>query len=681
MVPRLAAVFLLVAGLAPPAFADPDPKDPIPAAIRGGQNYLKAIYGPGGGAGRPGGPPPPPVAGAFGGVDGGGALPFVGGNGFGSATLAGLALLESGVPATDPAVANLERGLRASAFGTKATYELSLLIMFFDRLGRKEDTPMIQFLTLRLMGGQLRDGTWGYSCDGLALDAVTERQLQAELSKDARLVSPPTAKAPRKEKDPGKPRTDLDPPPAKKGDPKPKPEPEPKKEEPKGLHPLLEKMIVQFGRGGSPSLAIGDHSNTQFATVGLWVGRRHSVNVAPALTAIDQHYRQTQGSDGGWGYTGSGGASGPSMTCAGLMGLAMGHGAKTLTDGGGRAAKGADGDAIGKDKAVDAGLQYVGNVLAAAAAQPDPRGGPVSGFAAHDLGSNLYFLWSLERVGMVYGLTTIGKVDWYDWGSRTLVATQQRDGSWTSTSHGTADNATSFALLFLSRANLAQDLSASLRGKVRDPGTSRLVTGGDLADILGKAGTGSGSPARPEVGTPKPKTPGPTPPKAVAPTPPPVLPTLDNAGKLAAALVAAGPADRPALLEKYRDTKGADYTDALARALAELSGDAQAAPREALAARLTRMTPATLTGFMKDRNRELRRAAALACAAKGKDRIKEFGEDLIKLIGDDDPLVVQAARASLKELSGQDHGPDSAATAAGRGRALIAWQKWWAGQK
>jgi hypothetical protein len=42
---------------------------------------------------------------------------------------------------------------------------------------------------------------------------------------------------------------------------------------------------------------------------------------------------------------------------------------------------------------------------------------------------------------------------------------------------------------------------------------------------------------------------------------------------------------------------------------------------------------------------------------------------------------VQAARAALKQLSGADHGPDTAATAADRQRALLAWRQWWEGQK
>src|SRR4029077_6097982 len=96
--------------------------------------------------------------------------------------------------------------------------------------------------------------------------------------------------------------------------------------------------------------------------------------------------------------------------------------------------------------------------------------------------NNLYFMWSLERVGMVYGLTTFGDVDWYDWGSDILIRPQQRKGSWKSDGFhsGSDDSATAFALLFLCRADLTEDLSKRLKGKMTDPGSSRLVGGGDL---------------------------------------------------------------------------------------------------------------------------------------------------------------------------------------------------------
>src|SRR5262249_34494569 len=79
------------------------------------------------------------------------------------------------------------------------------------------------------------------------------------------------------------------------------------------------------------------------------------------------------------------------------------------------------------------------------------------------LGDTYYLLWSVERVGVAYDLTTIGGNDWYRWGSAILLAAQRADGGWQG-KFGT-DIDTSFALLFLRRANLSRDLTAHLKGQ------------------------------------------------------------------------------------------------------------------------------------------------------------------------------------------------------------------------
>ena len=78
---------------------------------------------------------------------------------------------------------------------------------------------------------------------------------------------------------------------------------------------------------------------------------------------------------------------------------------------------------------------------------------------------NLYFLWSVERVAMLYDLRTIGGKDWYGWGAQILVHNQQPNGAWpTAFYHGNNPPLnTCFALLFLKRSNLVQDLTNNLR--------------------------------------------------------------------------------------------------------------------------------------------------------------------------------------------------------------------------
>ncbi|MBO0700058.1 MAG: hypothetical protein J2P46_16790 [Zavarzinella sp.] len=661
MLPRFAAATALLVVLSGNLWADdPDVPAPIKRAIKGGRDYLHAVYKPGG---LPGAPLPVlPAAGAVSHT-----------TGIGSAALAGLALLESGAPADDAAVANIARLVRQSGIlNVTGTYEIALVIMFLDRLGAPQDVPVIQFLTLRLLSGQSADGAWSYNCDRIQFNPVEERQLWAELTKDAKLTT--SEGDPDKPKKKGGPRQDLDDLPKSKDEPKKDPKPE----EPKGLHPALKKLagavpVPPGFRPGPGSVAqwSGDHSNTQFATVGLWCGRRHDVDVTDALNLLEKHYRGCQSGDGGWSYTPAvgGGNSSPAMTCAGLMGLAIAFGGKNLPgpgrDRGGRP----DPDALNKDPAVQAGLKYVGDFIAAAGLPRGPRIAP----QPDDLSRNLYFMWSLERVGMAYGLTTIGKVDWYEWGSNVLVATQQRDGSWASDGFhsGSPENSTAFALLFLGRANLLEDLTAKLNGKVRDPGTSRLVRTGDLDSLLQKAGKpvdrsqGSGSKRTDSGKATQPRTD--TAPAAAR----------DPAVKLANALVDARAGELGALIEKYRDTKGSEYTDALARAAAKLTGEAQGQVREALAERLTRMKPGTLVAYMADPDRELRRAAALACGSKRKEQFAEVAEALIRLVADEDGSIAQAARASLKKLTDEDFGPEAGASAGDRLKALTAWRKWW----
>src|SRR5262249_13194528 len=73
-----------------------------------------------------------------------------------------------------------------------------------------------------------------------------------------------------------------------------------------------------------------DHSNTQFAVLGLWAARRHDVHVDCALALVEKRFRSDQKA-AGWGYLygrgeGAGSRTG-AMTCVGLLGLATGRGA------------------------------------------------------------------------------------------------------------------------------------------------------------------------------------------------------------------------------------------------------------------------------------------------------------------------------------------------------------------
>src|SRR5262249_37077417 len=122
-----------------------------------------------------------------------------------------------------------------------------------------------------------------------------------------------------------------------------------------------------------------------------------------------------------------------------------------------------------RDPAVRLGLLALGSMLDMALALPpqtNPGKPPVAVSSGVHRSQN-YLPWSLERVAVAFGLETIGKKDWYGMGSELLLLTQSQDGYWTNTFTGPVAE-TCFGLLFLRRANLAPDLSARLRGHVKD---------------------------------------------------------------------------------------------------------------------------------------------------------------------------------------------------------------------
>ena len=75
----------------------------------------------------------------------------------------------------------------------------------------------------------------------------------------------------------------------------------------------------------------------------------------------------------------------------------------------------------------------------------------------------LYYLYGIERAGVLYGTEKIGDHDWYLEGAKHLLDTQGGDGSWkvSGGEHPTWD--TCFAILFLKKAT--KPLVASTDGK------------------------------------------------------------------------------------------------------------------------------------------------------------------------------------------------------------------------
>jgi hypothetical protein len=412
------------------------------------------------------------------------------GNRLGGAALIGLTLLSCGVSAEDSKIAGIAARVRAEAPNLQMTYDLACCIWFLDKLGNDNDYPLVRKLALRLIAGQGTRGGWNYNCS--LLSPGQEEELLRLLADQPYLPTPVTGE---------------NPPP--KNDPKLKPPPKGVNANRMAVLPadLKQLPVLQFQAGQVLSAEQKwweDNSLTQFVMLALWAAQKHGVPAQRSLAMAEARFRQSQHPNGTWEYTWSlqGNVRFDSMTCAGLLGLAVGRGLDKSADGG---------RDLGKDPQVEKALLFLGHRiglkelritkeetdrarkelkelqarLSSAKAEEQPaliqrmkelqyalspnvnsQGKTIHASAWGDL----YFLWSVERVAVVYGLRTIGGKDWYAWGSEILVARQVSDGSWHDAFAGPVD--TCFALLFLKRVNVAQDLTKVLQGLggARDPG-------------------------------------------------------------------------------------------------------------------------------------------------------------------------------------------------------------------
>jgi hypothetical protein len=576
-----------------------------------------------------------------------------GGEQIGQTALVGLALLECDVAPDDPAIQRAAAAVRSAAVTTDQTYSIALCIMFLDKLGEPVDVSLIESLTVRLLAGQSSTRVWGYACPVISND---EQRRLTTLVKQ------------RAERGP-----DKDAPKAEPGQRKPE-------DLPKVIQGQLEVVRRQRAAGGGAQDMIpNDNSNTQFAILGLWVARRHGLPVDGALLQAERVFRGTVRSDGGWSYLVqtdvgdpgmlappglammSGSASKPAMTCAGLLGIGLGYGAwnetALHTD-----AKAKDPAKPGpaplkpkdpsKDKVVVNAFRLLGVWVDAMAHAPGqaPRINRVNG-------KFYYFLWSLERVCVAYGVDKIGRTDWYEWAADILLANQSPSGAWDNGEFSYNPD-TCFALLVLRRANLAKDLTRALTSQMKDGLQSTLRQGG-----VGGADLVKGR---------KPFFEGPA---AEGPREKP--PADDPAARLGTQLASASGAQQDKILKELREGKGVSYTEALAAAIPRLEGEVLKKAREALAERMSRMTSETLGVKLDDDDAEVRRAAALAVAMK---EDKSHTYRLIEMLDDREATVARAAHAALKSLSGQDFGPAKDATREQHAKAVLAWKGWWGKQ-
>jgi len=564
----------------------------------------------------------------------------------GATALATIALLECDVPKDDPAVKAAVEFVRQHAPTMTQTYSISLAIMLFDRFRDEADIPLIESLMVRLMAGQsASDGGWGYSCPPIS-EAEVQR-LRELMGKKAQL------RAQLKLPEPGS------------------------RKKPSELPPEIQQQvgrIMQQGGGGpgggqAPGVPVGlsntDNSNTQFALFALWVGRKHGLPVDGSIVKMAR-FKAAQNKDGTWSYyvptrggglipldlpgggagdpaavSGTNAAPSTQMTCAGVLAMAVFHGA--ANDQGGRNQFDAN-----KDETLNRGLAALGHMIG----EPDGKGQRLG----EKQGKAYYCLWSVERVCVSMGLERLGGKDWYNWGAEILLANQGQDGSWRGY-FGDCGADTAFSLLFLRRANLAADLRVGLKQFTLK---ARPLPGKGLPKALGT----DKPPSEDKRPTEGPK-------KAIASE-------QTEADKLSDDILKAKGEERRALLEKFQKAPvGGDHTDALALSIHRMTdNDERQEARAALQLRLLRFSEKTLFGKLEDSDSEIRAAAALACANK---EFKPTIPHLIKLLADLEPYVVRCANKALKLLSNQDFGPAEAdiGNREATVKAIADWKAWW----
>lgn len=587
----------------------------------------------------------------------------------GATALAGLTLLECGAKPDDKAVQRAADAVRKASVRLTHNYSICLAIFFFDRLGEPGDIPLIESLAVRLLAGQTSTGGWNYYCPPVS--EAEARRLEGQLAQRKELVGRDRPPKPGAVK-----RTTKDLP-----------------REIQHQLALLHRMDAAGPMSGS------DNSNTQFATLALWIAHRYGLPVQDALKRVETRFRTSQRADGGWGYFDPAmrvsawmGRSTASMTCAGLLGLAVADGKVSESAQARRPSSTKPARDFNKDLNIRKGLMALSTSIGKPVGKKDDR---QAGRAPMPQvgGRTYYFLWSLERVGVALDLKTIGKKDWYAWGAEILLANQHEDGTWQG-NYAECGADTCFALLFLKRANLVPDLTTQLTGRVQDPG-ERLLKGDGLRDGIAADKTNRLSSGLEDKNT-KPSVDGRYPdtiakntePRPIdKPLPEPPASDKPQTDKTAAEKPLTSPAARMGddlakssgtrfdlLLHNLRIGKGAIFTEALGFAIPKLKGDRQQKVREALVERLTRMTDKTLSEYLGDEQLEIRTAAVRASGAKGS---KSLIPRLIPLLRDTRGVVAEAAHKALKQLSGEDFGPKPDASREERVEAARRWLAWW----
>ncbi|MSU77445.1 MAG: hypothetical protein EXS16_05030 [Gemmataceae bacterium] len=222
---------------------------------------------------------------------------------------------------------------------------------------------------------------------------------------------------------------------------------------------LLQRLSANSYKPDRPA-DLTSNSMTQFALLAIWGSRRHDIPVRYVVFAGADSFHQSQGPNGSWSYYPDDAQLHDANTCAGLIALAMESTLREDKEFKNQTANDPPANPQAKEHCEKA-FTFLGKVIGRTKNDPTIESSYNGKFFKADAWGDYYFLWSLERVAVIYDVKTIGGKDWYAWGSKVILENQHADGSWVDRHGDVAD--TCFAILFLMRANLARDITESIR--------------------------------------------------------------------------------------------------------------------------------------------------------------------------------------------------------------------------
>jgi len=323
----------------------------------------------------------------------------------------------AGVPETNPKFkALLERVLTDEPH---QTYKVALQAMALEEIDRVKYQNRIAYCAQHLIDNQCQNGQWSYGSP-----TTPPKDIPTAVASE-----PNKPKLPTGARDFG--TTD-------------------KKEKPK----VVRKLAIKKQRDGGAS---GDNSNTQYAALGLracfdagimipeetitlavkWLNESaHPIEGGDKVgaNAVGTGPGEAPGKPQGWGYKGSGEGEAYGSMTVGAVGALTIYDYMTKKD-------------WKKDTIVKNGVAWI-------TANYDINSNPRKGGAWH-----YYYLYGLERVGVLYDTKMFGNRDWYQEGASWLLSKQGANGAWN------AEWDTCFAILFLKKATKPLVASKDDRGR------------------------------------------------------------------------------------------------------------------------------------------------------------------------------------------------------------------------